>query len=509
MMAQRIDHKGLLLGDLLAGIVDAGEYGRQVIIGVSQDSRNVQEGTLFMAVAGQSVHGMDYLSQAVTKGASAILAEPGGAWERARLAEAAGRVNLPLFMVSGLKEKVGVIASRFFGYPGQALRVVGVTGTNGKTSVTHFLAQALSPRVPTGVLGTLGNGVLGDLRATTHTTPDAVAVQAELARQLRLGVKAVVMEVSSHALDQGRVKGIPFHTAVFTNLSHEHLDYHGSMSAYAAAKSRLLRHRGLMTAVINADDSWGRQLLQEAGARVMSVACSMQKRPAVLADRFVHARRVELLPEGLRLAFDSSWGEGEFSSRLLGRFNAQNLLLALAVLLSWDMPLPAALDALSSLDPVPGRMNLLGGEGGPRVVVDFAHTQDALAQVLSTLREHVKGRLVCVFGCGGERDRDKRPRMGELAQRLADRVIVTDDNPRGEDPDEIVAQILAGMRDTAAVVVERDRARAIAQAVADAGPDDLVLLAGKGHETWQLVGERRIPFSDLEQAQKALQERAA
>lgn len=509
MMAQRLDAKGLLLADLLVGIVDAGEYGRLVIDAISLDSRDVQPGALFMAMSGKSSHGMDYLSQALKQGASVVLAEPAGRWDRTRLVEAAAKLDVPLFMVSGLGAKAGVIAARFFGQPGHALRVVGVTGTNGKTSVTHFLAQALSPRISIGIMGTLGNGLIGELGPTTHTTPDAVAVQAELARQARKGAKAVAMEVSSHALDQGRVNGVPFHTAVFTNLTHEHLDYHGSMSAYAEAKSQLFRRPGLMTAVINTDDQLGRQLLQEVSTRVMSVACGVERKIPMLGDRFIQARQVEPLPEGLHLSFDSSWGVGEFRSQLMGRFNAQNLLLVLGVLLSWDMPLAAALDALEAVKPVPGRMNLLGGNGAPRVVVDYAHTPDALGQVLSSLREHVRGRLFCVFGCGGERDREKRPRMGELAQRLADGVVVTDDNPRREDADAIVSEILSGMQDPDAVIVERDRAKAIACAISEAGKDDLVLLAGKGHETYQLVGELRLPFSDIEQAQKALQGRAA
>jgi len=509
MMAQRIDTRSLLLGDLLERLVDVGDYGRLLIGGISLDSRDVQPGGLFMAVPGQSSHGMDHLAQALSLGAVAILAEPDDRWGRARLAEAAGRLKVPLFLLSGLREKAGVVAARFFGHPGQVVRVVGVTGTNGKTSVCHFLAHALAQRIPSGLLGTLGNGRLGDLRPATHTTPDAVEVQAELARQAGVGVKAVAMEVSSHALDQGRVSGVPFHTAVFTNLTHDHLDYHGSMEAYAEAKARLFRRQGLMNAVINVDDPFGARLLHEIGARVNVVACSMQGPSPLVADRFVQAQRVEPGVDGLRISFDSSWGAGEIQARVLGRFNAHNLLLTLAVLLAWDMPLGPALQALQELQPVPGRMNLLGGSGQPRVVVDYAHTPDALAQVISSLREHVRGQLTVVFGCGGERDRDKRPRMGALAQRLADRVILTDDNPRGEDAATIVAQILGGMPDPEAVTVERDRARAIAHAVREAGPDDLVLIAGKGHETYQLVGSLKLPFSDSEHALRALRERAA
>ena len=510
-MARRGDGKGLLLGDLLAGVVDPGEYGRLPVEAIALDSREVEPGGLFLAVPGSDGrrHGMDHLEEAVSRGALAVLAEPGAAWDRARLAEAAATLPVPLFMVSGLAHKAGAIAARFFGQPGQVMRTVGVTGTNGKTSVTHFLAQALAPRVPTGLIGTLGMGLADDLRPATHTTPDAVALQAELARQARLGVKVVAMEVSSHALHQGRVNGVPFHSALFTNLSHDHLDYHRSMQAYAEAKAGLFRRPGLSLAVINADDRMGRELLQEASARVFTVACSSGERPHSLADRFLHATAIEPLPDGLRLAFRSSWGEGEIRSTLLGRFNAENLLLALGLLLAWDMPLQQACLALGAVRPVPGRMNLFGGKGLPRVVVDYAHTPDALARALEAVREHATGRVICVFGCGGDRDRDKRPAMGAAAERLADRVILTDDNPRSEDGQAIVAQILTGLREPEAALVERDRGAAIARAVAEAGPEDLVLVAGKGHETWQLVGGQRLPFSDIEQVQRALQERAA
>ena len=509
MRVQRADDKGLLLADLLAGMVDPGEYGRRIIHGVAIDSRDVQPGGLFMAISGQRSHGMDHLSQALAQGAAAILAEPSPEWGRARIVETGGRLDVPLFMVSDLREKAGVLAARFCGQPGQLLRVIGVTGTNGKTSVCHFLGHALAQRVSSGILGTLGNGIVGDLHPASHTTPDAVAVQAELAQLAGAGVRAVAMEVSSHALDQGRVAGVPFHTAVFTNLSHDHLDYHGSMSAYAETKSRLFRRAGLMNAVINVDDPFGQRLAREVAERVTTVACSTGQYGPFTTDRFLHVSEIESAPEGLRLVFDSSWGAGTIHSRLMGRFNAHNLMLTLAVLLSWDMPMAPALAALESLHAVPGRMNLLGGGTQPRVVVDYAHTPDALAQVLSSLRAHVRGRLVCVFGCGGERDQAKRPRMGELAQRLADQVVVTDDNPRKEDADGIIAQILAGMPNPELVIVERDRARAIAAAIAGVGVEDLVLIAGKGHESCQLVGEMRLPFSDTEQALKALRERAA
>jgi UDP-N-acetylmuramoyl-L-alanyl-D-glutamate--2,6-diaminopimelate ligase len=509
MMAQRIDAKGLLLSDLLAGVVDAGEFGRTVVTGVALDSRDVEPGDLFLAVSGTAVHGMRFFDRAVEAGASVVLAEPAGDWGRARLAEMAATSAVPLFMVSELGKKAGMLAARFFGQPAHAMRVIGVTGTNGKTSVTHFLASALATRVPAGIIGTLGNGVPGELQPATHTTPDAVSVQAELARQQQLGVKALAMEVSSHALDQGRVAGVPFHTAVFTNLSRDHQDYHGSMQAYAEAKARLFQRNGLMLAVINVDDPVGAHLLNEVSQRTQTIACGTTASTHALADRYVHARSIEVEPSGIRVDFDSSWGAGVIRSPLLGRFNAENLLLTLGVLLGWDMSLNAALDALRALQPVDGRMSVLGGDSKPRVVIDYAHTPDALEKVLSSLREHVPGRLVCVFGCGGDRDRGKRPLMGAVAARLADEVVLTDDNPRGEDGQEIIEQILQGMRGDDQVQVQRDRARAIAMAIAGAAQDDLVLVAGKGHEDYQLVGDLKLPFSDFEQVERALMEYSA
>jgi len=508
MMAQRIDAKGLLLGDLLAGVVDPGEFGRTVVTGLTLDSRDVQAGDLFLAVSGTAAHGMSYFAQALDAGAVAVLAEPAGDWDRVRLAEVAGTTPVPVFMVSELGKKAGVLASRFFGQPAHSMRVIGVTGTNGKTSVTHFLASALSTRVCAGIVGTLGNGLPGELQAATHTTPDAVSVQAELARQQRLGVQALAMEVSSHALDQGRVNGVPFHTAVFTNLSRDHQDYHGSMQAYAEAKAKLFQRSGLMLAVINVDDPVGAHLLNEVSQRAMTVACGATPSTHVLADRFVRARSIKTEPSGTHISFDSSWGSGEIRSPLLGRFNAENLLLTLGVLLAWDMSLGVALDSLEALQPVDGRMSVLGGGDAPRVVIDYAHTPDALEKVLSSLREHVRGRLVCVFGCGGDRDQGKRPLMGAVAARLADSVVLTDDNPRGEDGQAIIDQILEGMGGDA-VLVQRERAQAIEEAIASAGKDDLVLVAGKGHEDYQLVGDLKLPFSDFEQVERALLEYAA
>lgn len=312
------------------------------------------------------------------------------------------------------------------------------------------------------------------------------------------------MEVSSHALDQHRLAAVPFHTAVFTNLSRDHLDYHGSMRAYAAAKQRLFDAPGLELAVINTDDDAGAALLEKLKGRVRTVACHSGGR-TLGADEFIRLEALEARPQGLLLRLSSSWGQAEIHSRLLGDFNAVNLMLVLAVLLAWEVPMEDALARLERLETVPGRMQTFGGEGQPLVVVDYAHTPDALGKALSSLRAHCRGRLFCVFGCGGDRDRGKRPQMGALAEAMADRVVVTDDNPRHEASAAIIADILEGMEQPGAVLVQPDRARAVALAIGEAAPGDIVLVAGKGHETWQQVGDLRLPFSDLEQVRLCLE----
>jgi len=413
--------------------------------------------------------------------------------------------EVPVIAVPGLRRQAGEIAARFFGQAAHAMRVIGVTGTNGKTSVAHFLAQALSTRVPTAVLGTVGNGFPDDLEDSTHTTLDAVNLHAMLGGLFARGARAVAMETSSHALHQNRVAGVPFHTAVFTNLSRDHQDYHGSMQEYADAKSRLFKVAGLSLAVINVDDPVGANLAVEVRPRTFTLAVGSGTDVMRLGDRYLRLTAVEARSDGLRIGFDSSWGPGELQSRLLGRFNADNLALALGVLLSWDMPVSAAISALQQLRPVAGRMMTFLAPGQPRVVVDYAHSPDALDKVLTAAREHVSGRLICVFGCGGDRDQGKRPQMGEVAHRLADHVILTNDNPRSEDPQQIITEILAGMGDRKSVHVEPDRGKAIRLGIAAASANDLVLVAGKGHEGYQEIAGRREPYSDIEQVRAVLQ----
>lgn len=507
MMARRPDGCARLLGDLVPSLVGGDRLRRRLVPGLGLDSRELAPGDLWLALQGHRSHALDHLDTARERGVGAILAEPSADWTADRIDRAAGAI--PVVVVPGLRRQAGEIAARFFGQPGLAMRVVGVTGTNGKTSVSHFLGQALATQVKTAVMGTLGKGFAGDLQPSTHTTEDAVAVQAALADFSARGARAVAMEVSSHALDQERVAGVPFHTAVFTNLSRDHQDYHGDMDSYAAAKARLFRMPGLAMAVINVDDPVGARFAADARRRVVTVAVGTDLRLTRHGDRYLYLREIETLAGGMRIRFQSSWGAGELHTHLLGRFNAYNLALALAVLLGWEMPPARAVETLSQVDPVPGRMMAFVAPGRPRTVVDYAHTPDALEQVLRSLREHTEGRLFCVFGCGGERDAGKRPLMGAAAHRLADRVIVTDDNPRGEDPAAIVADILSGMPETSRVAVEHDRAKAIALVVGMAGPDDVVLVAGKGHETYQERAGRRTPFSDIEQVQLALRGGAA
>ncbi len=471
------------------------------------DSREAEADALFLACAGTRAHGLDHVEEAVARGAALVLAEPAGSWPAERIAALAGSLPVPLLALPELSRRASAIAARFHGEPARAMRMLGVTGTNGKTSVALFLAQALTGTLRCAVTGTIGNGFPGALEPSTHTTPDAVRAQRILAALRAAGAEAVAMEVSSHALDQHRLEAVPFHTAVFTNLTREHLDYHGSMRAYAAAKRRLFHWPGLQLAVLNTDDETGAGLATELAGRVRTVACHRGGR-TLGADEFVRLERLEQGDRGLRLEVATSWGRGLVESPLVGDFNATNLLLALGVLLAWEVPLETAVERLARLQPVPGRMQRFGGGDRPLAVVDYAHTPDALQRALTSLRAHTRGRLWCVFGCGGDRDRGKRPQMGRIAEALADEVIVTDDNPRHEPSASIIADILEGMEQPGRAHVIPDRAWAIATALAEARPGDAVLVAGKGHETHQQIGDLKQPFSDIEQVRRWLEEEA-
>lgn len=490
MAAQTVASAPPRLAALLHGFASVASDTDRDITGLALDSRRVRRGDLFFACAGKRAHGMRFFDEVVRAGAAAVAYDAADAVALA--ARPPASTSVPLIAVQRLVERIGPIAARFHRQPSRAMTVVGVTGTNGKTSCSHYLAQAFSADgTPCGVLGTLGYGVYGALRAASHTTPDALTVQQELARLRDAGVSRVVMEVSSHALDQGRTLGVDFTTAVFTNLSHDHLDYHGDLDSYGRAKQRLFTVPGLRFAVINRGDVFGRELIAGLGPELVCASFAL----GAAAD--VSAEIIESSAAGMRIAIRSRWGEGELRTGLLGRFNAENLLAVIAVLLLLDLPFEEVLRRAAMLRPVPGRMERFGGSAGkPLAIVDYAHTPDALSQVLSTLRAHCAGRLICVFGCGGERDRSKRPLMGAVAARHADCVILTNDNPRGEEPGAIIEEILAGVPSRAGIEVIPSRGEAIRAALALAVEGDIVLIAGKGHEDYQQIGEQRLPFSD-------------
>ena len=485
----------MLLSELLPDV--AGVPADLVITGLVQDSRAVQPGDAFVAIGpvanDMSVHGLRFAHNAQAAGAAAILFEPPAP---DGLPAPAGAIAVP-----HLQARIGAIADRFHGQPSRAMTMVGVTGTNGKTSTVQLLAQAWSRRgVRSGSIGTLGAGLYGNTVPTGFTTPLVLQLHALLASLRDDGARAVAMEVSSHALDQGRVDGVHFDVAVFTNLTRDHLDYHGDMQAYGQAKARLMAWPGLRSAVVNLDDAFGRELCASLPATTHAIGLSSQG-----AQADVRAENISLDSDGL--AFDLVLGDARFAvqSALLGRFNVDNLLAVAGTLHALGEAPTTIATTLTQLQPVAGRMNRLGGNlGQPLVVIDYAHTPDALEQALTSLRAHVRGRLVCVFGCGGERDRGKRPQMAAIAERLADVVIVTDDNPRSEGGDAIVADILAGFERPGQVIVERDRGGAIARAVQQAGETDSVLVAGKGHEPYQEIDGVRHPFDDTQVAAAAL-----
>jgi UDP-N-acetylmuramoyl-L-alanyl-D-glutamate--2,6-diaminopimelate ligase len=469
------------LRDLLHGIVNLPADSDRQVCGLSQDSRTVEPGDLFLAIPGDRADGRDFINDAVRRGAIAVVSEDAKKVPR--------DLAVPVMSVANLREHVGYIADRFYGAPSRELIVVGVTGTNGKTTCTQLLAQALdSAPKRCAVIGTLGYGFPGALNASLHTTPDAVSVHRLLRNFVDLGAAYASMEVSSHALEQARVNGVEFDVAVFTNLTRDHLDYHGDMASYGATKAKLFSMPGLDRVVINADDAFGRALAAELADRIAVTTYGIDSGE-------VSARNVWTTPDGLSFDVSTLQGVAQLHSPLFGRFNVYNLLAVLGTLLALDIDIDEACARLGAAQPAAGRAERFEGKSGvARVVVDYAHTPDALRNVLQALREHTSGKLWCIFGCGGERDRGKRSEMGRIAESMADAVILADDNPRNELPDAIIADIRSGMQSTPRVI--RDRRAAIAAAITEAGPNDVVLVAGKGHEEYQQFGNQRLPYSD-------------
>ena len=465
--------------------------------GLAMDSRVAGAGEIFFARRGTRHDGARFAKDARARGVVAVVmvGAPG----------AALRDGVVEIGVADVDACLGRAAARLHGRIVDSLRLVGVTGTNGKTSVSHFAACALdSAAGGCGVIGTLGHGRSGQLSEAGLTTPDALTTHRALAELHAGGCARAVLEVSSHALDQNRLAGLRFATAAYTNLSRDHLDYHGEMAAYAGAKARLFSTPGLQSAVINRDDAFGRELSDALDPGVSLITYGTGPAPA---SRGMHltGHAISLSAGGLEVDVEGPWGRAPLRARLAGRFNAANLLAALGIALAEGLDPSLAFERLRAVRAVPGRMEPFGGhDGSPLIVVDYAHTPDALAQALGSLRGQCRGRLWCVFGCGGERDPGKRTVMGSEAARLADALVLTDDNPRGEDGDEIIEQVLDGIPPGTPVTVERDRGAAIRTAVAAAGAGDAVLVAGKGHETYQEIAGVRRPFSDAASVRAAL-----
>lgn len=514
MMAPAQEHSAVRLSELLAAFVVIDGARDIEVTGVSMDSREVAPGTVFFARRGLTQDAARFIGDAVDAGAVAVVRQGDS---RVGLGEA----GVPEIFVQDLDACAGEAAHRFFGRPSELMRVIGITGTNGKTSVSHFIAHGLSvgrpsASAPVGVIGTLGYGTLSKLDPGLLTTPDVVHLHRLLADMRAQGADHMIMEVSSHALSQGRVEGVRFDTAVFTNLSRDHLDFHNDMESYGAAKARLFDSRDLRHAVVNLDEEFGRDLLRSIPGGVGVTAYSMDSEVTLTAQRqlknMLRGKLERVGPEGIQLAVESAQESGKLSVPLLGRFNAHNLLAALGVLIEQGIGFQHALEALRDLPPVPGRMQRFGrGSGEPLVVVDYAHTPGALEAALRALREHCNGLLWCVFGCGGDRDEGKRAQMGAVAEALADFIVLTDDNPRNEDGGAIIKAIIQGFQQANAqserLFVERDRAAAIGYAIQSAGENDIVLVAGKGHETYQETRGVRRPFSDAAAVRAALEAR--
>jgi UDP-N-acetylmuramoyl-L-alanyl-D-glutamate--2,6-diaminopimelate ligase len=496
---------GKALSELLEGFNAVEPILDINILDVASSSRQVVPGALFVALQGGTTHGIDFAIDAVKAGAVAVMYSAQDEYSQKRIGLLSKQINTQWIGVDNLDRVNGEIVSRFYGEPSKALTIIGVTGTDGKTSVTHLVTQALTRlNKVTASIGTIGYGIGDKRQPTTHTTPDAITLQSYLHEFREQQCEYVVMEVSSHALDQYRVNGCDFDIAVLTNLGRDHLDYHGTREAYAAAKERLFREFELSGKVVNADDEFGRSLCEQPETSALirfsaqplsSGSNDVQSDPTTGAE--VRLIKCDITDRGLCMQVASPIGEIIADTALMGRFNIENTLACISTLIALGFDRAQIQLAVTELQPIPGRMEKFKGESDqPVVVVDFAHTEQALRASLTTSREYTAGKIWCVFGCGGDRDQGKRGGMGQAAEQLADRVIITNDNPRTESPEQIAQEILSGLSHPEKVSVVYSRLAAIEFALSEAGADDLVVIAGKGHELEQIIGLERYPFSD-------------
>ncbi len=486
------------------------------VTGLSLDSREITDNMLFVALKGTQAHGLEYAKKAQEQGAIAVIWESENSLHTVSLAK---KLSIPVIEIHQLSKQLGAIAKNFYGNLGDArglqpnygLKLVGITGTDGKTTVSHFFAQAMNALAKkTAVVGTLGIGMPDKLKTSTHTTPDVLTVHKTLHDIAKKGIDYVAMEVSSHALDQERVNGVAFDVAILTNLMRDHLDYHGTIEAYGAAKTKLFLRPELKAVVLNKDDNFSQKIERKLvvnNKQLKTIVYSVsQERTANTNELVAYDARFTL--NGIEAQVSYANQDGVIKAPVLGWFNLSNLLATLAAMLALGISFSDAVASLSKVSTVPGRMERVNADG-VLVVVDYAHTPGALESVLSALRGHTEQRVICVFGCGGDRDRGKRPLMAKIAEKAADVVIVTDDNPRTENPESIMAEIVAGFDQADQVIVEHDRAKAIRLALQQAEKGDVVLIAGKGHEQVQILAHTTEVFDDRQQAAQALQELAA
>lgn len=489
----------------LMHLVESDTVSTTIITGMSLDSRQLKAGDLFFALATSPEVRAQHIKQAIAVDIAAVCYSADLPLAAELMTQLADR-QIEMIAVNDLKDKTTRLAAAFYQYPSAAMTIIAVTGTNGKTSVTQFIAQALEHAgQPCGVIGTLGSGRLSDIKHHGMTTPDPVRLQAMLAEMRDNAIQYVAMEASSHALEQGRLNFVDIDYAVLTNLSRDHLDYHQNMAEYAAAKQRLFCFSSLQGAVVNVDDEFGRKLLAVLSSNEINVveySCKDSKANLFATD-------IQASTNGLKFNLQNDKQTLAIQSRLLGRFNVENMLATAGVLSLLGWTAAAIAEGLSQLISVNGRMQMLASNLQPSVVIDFAHTPDALEKALLGMRQHMAtaSKLWCVFGCGGERDKGKRPLMGQIASKLADNVVLTDDNPRGENSAEIIEQILAGCHTEAGIHVESDRKRAIEYAIFESALEDMVLIAGKGHEQYQEISGVKTPFNDYEIAMQATQRR--